>query len=400
MSVLDLVAEHGSPLWMADVDRVRANAARFRQAWSAWPDACFAYSYKTNRTPPFLEALAADGFVPEVVCEAELALAGQLGADAAGAIVNGPAKTPALLHRAARTGALVIADSAEELPRLAAAGVTRLGLRVAMAGVGSGPTRFGIAADDVPAAAARAAALGLRLEALGVHRVSIGFTGPLQPGGGLAAHVFSIWPQPPGLHAEAAGVLADLAARLAAAGTPVAAIDLGGGYPTGAALDECARDVVQALRDGGFEGRLVLEPGRALVADAVDLIVSVAAVKTLAGGERCVVVDGGTNLVPGALWRWPVVEPLEAGAGERSPALVTGPLCLNVDVLHPAAELPPLRPGDLLAVRAVGAYQQTQSTQFGDLRPAVVARDGGVWTPAVRRETIDDLLAGVVAEAY
>jgi hypothetical protein len=51
-----------------------------------------------------------------------------------------------------------------------------------------------------------------------------------------------------------------------------------------------------------------------------------------------------------------------------------------------------------LAVRAVGAYQQTQSTQFGDLRPAVVARDGGEWRPAVRRETVADLVAGAVSD--
>jgi hypothetical protein len=44
-------------------------------------------------------------------------------------------------------------------------------------------------------------------------------------------------------------------------------------------------------------------------------------------------------------------------------------------------------------VRAVGAYQQVQSTQFGDLRPAVVAREGGRWRPCARRETLDDLLA-------
>jgi diaminopimelate decarboxylase len=176
-------------------------------------------------------------------------------------------------------------------------------------------------------------------------------------------------------------------------------VDLGGGYPAGAELDRCAAGVIGVLEAGGFDGRLLLEPGRALVSDAVDLVVSVAAVKRLAGGERCVIVDGGTNLVPGALWRWPAIEPLGSAPGARSPALVTGPLCLNVDVLHPAAELPPLRPGDLLAVRAVGAYQQSQSTQFGDLRPAVVAREGGVWSLAVRRERVGDLIAGVVGEA-
>ena len=98
------------------------------------------------------------------------------------------------------------------------------------------------------------------------------------------------------------------------------------------------------------------------------------AVKRLEDGTTCAIVDAGTNLLPGALWSWPRIE-AAAGAGDRR-TLVTGPLCLNVDVLHPAAMLPALRPGDLLLVRAVGAYQQAQSTQFGDLRPAVVGPRG------------------------
>ena len=63
-----------------------------------------------------------------------------------------------------------------------------------------------------------------------------------------------------------------------------------------------------ALRDRGFGGRLMLEPGRALVTDAVDLAMTVVAVKTLADGTRCAVVDAGTNLLPGALWSWPAIE--------------------------------------------------------------------------------------------
>jgi diaminopimelate decarboxylase len=61
------------------------------------------------------------------------------------------------------------------------------------------------------------------------------------------------------------------------------------------------------------------------------------------------------------------------------PALVTGPLCLNVDVLHPRAELPAVRPRDTLVARAVGAYQQSAATVFGEPQPAVLVRRGGRW---------------------
>jgi diaminopimelate decarboxylase len=142
----------------------------------------------------------------------------------------------------------------------------------------------------------------------------------------------------------------------------------------------------------------VLEPGRALVADAVDLACTVVAVKTLADGTTCAVVDAGTDLLPGTLWAWPRLEALQPRPG-ATPTLVAGPLCLNIDVVAPAAELGELAVGDVLVARDVGAYQQVQSTQFGDLRPAVVARDGGTWHLHRRREELSDLITHEREEA-
>jgi UDPglucose--hexose-1-phosphate uridylyltransferase len=72
----------------------------------------------------------------------------------------------------------------------------------------------------------------------------------------------------------------------------------------------------------------------------------VRAVKRLADGTRCVIADAGTNLLPGALWRWPRVEAVAAGDGATTPALVAGPLNLVADVVHPAADLPALDEGE------------------------------------------------------
>jgi diaminopimelate decarboxylase len=389
MSVAELMAEHGSPLWLVDVDRALANLRGFRDAWeAAWPDVEVAYSYKTNRLPAILRALAAEGAGHEVVCEAEYALARDTIAAAGPDItVNGPAKPATLLARAAVDGALVIADSEDELERLAAAGVDRAGLRVALPGIGVEPTRFGIAPDAIAAAVRRARALGLDVEVLSAHQVSTGFDQPLSAAPRLGAAITVRWPPEPDGHAGAARRLGSLARELG-----IGAIDLGGGFPGPRAIAAHAEAVARALRESGFAGRVLLEPGRAIVTDAVDLACSVVAVKALADGTRCVIVDAGTNLLPGALWGWPRIEAL---AGEPAgPALVSGPLCLNVDVLHPAAPLPVVAAGDGLIVRAVGAYHQAQSTRFGDLQPAVVAREGGRWRACVRRETLEDLLAG------
>jgi diaminopimelate decarboxylase len=389
MNVAALLAEHGSPLWLVDLDRVRERWRGFRDAFDVcWPDVEIAYSYKTNRLPAILRTLAAEGAGHEVVCAAEYALAlDAIGADGSRIVVNGPAKPDVLLARAGHDGALVIADAADELERAARAGVRRVGLRVALPGVGVEPTRFGIPSNELAAAARRARDLGLHVEALSAHLVSTGFDRPLAEAKRPGTAIVVQWPPEPDRHADAAGHLGALATQLG-----VDSVDLGGGLPAAPAVTGHGRAIGTALRSSGFAGRLVLEPGRAIVTDAVALACTVVGVKELADGTRCVVADAGTNLLPGALWGPPLIEAVGGGA-PAGPALVSGPLCLNVDVLHPAVELPRVAVGDALLARDVGAYQQTQSTQFGDLRPAVVAFDDGRWTLCARRETLEDLLA-------
>jgi diaminopimelate decarboxylase len=396
VSTAALLAEHGSPLWLADVDRARERLAGLRAAWTAaWAGGDgveIAYSYKTNRTTAFLRAFADDGAGAEVVCAAEYALARDvIGVDGANVVVNGPAKPDALLLRAAADGALVIADSVPELERLALAGVIRAGLRVGLPGPEGTPSRFGIAPADVVAAGRRARDLGLTLEVLHVHLVSTDFTAELGADGAgtLAANVRVGWAKAPAVHAQAASMLAGFAAELGG----VDAIDIGGGIPAAPspASDAHAAAVADALHAAGFTGRLMLEPGRALVADAVDLACTVVAVKTLGDGSACAVLDAGTNLLPGALWAWPRLEALAPRPG-TTPTLVAGPLCLNIDVVAPAAALGELARGDVLVAREVGAYQQVQSTQFGDLRPAVLAREDATWRLHRRREELSDLI--------
>ena len=357
-----------SPVWVADVERFSSNLHAFAAAWRAeWPRTRVAYSYKTNRLVEFLHAAELGGAGAEVACEAEYELAiGVVETDPRDVVVDGPAKPDALLARAGAGGALVLADSAAELARAAAHGVTRIGLRVALESFTGAVTRFGIAPGEIADAAVAAARLGLSVEALSTHLVSTDF----DPATG---RIVVEWPRPAAEHARAAALLADLARLLRAGGHPVATIDLGGGFPGAPAVASHVRAVAGALRSGGFDGTLLLEPGRALVADAVDLVFTVVAVKTLADGSRCLVCDAGTNFLPGALTAPPRIEALEA-RGPLSPARVTGPLCLNVDVIHPRAQLPVLAPGARLVARSVGAYQQVAATQFGEPPPPVAVR--------------------------
>ncbi len=394
MTVADAVAAFGSPLWRADLDCARDAYRDLSGLFDrAWEDTVIAYSFKTNRLLALLVALTHAGAHAEVVCDAEYALARDilaLGGDRI--IVDGPAKTDTLLIRAAGDRALVMCDSPEEIDRAAGVGVERIGLRVRQDGALGASSRFGIRPDDIAAAACRVAAAGLSVEALGTHVVSTDVVESLDPSSNLAGQVRVRWPRGPHDHIRAAKSLARIARELREAGhPPISTLDLGGGLP---ASDDAAGHVdgiVQALREGGFDGRLVMEPGRALVAAAVDLVCTVIAVKRLDDGGRAVVVDAGTNHVPGALWQWPTVKSLRDGPSAGR-AMVCGPLCLNIDILHPAVDLPDVDPGDLIVIEGVGAYAQSHATQFGDARPAVMARDDGRWTLARRREDLSDLI--------
>lgn len=368
-----------SPVWVADVERFSSNLHEFAAAWRAhWPHTRVAYSYKTNRLVDFLHAAEQAGAGAEVVCEAEYELAiAVVETDPRKIVVDGPAKPDALLERAAAGRALVLADSIGELHRAAVAGVTRIGLRVALDSFTGAVTRFGIQPGEIAAAAGAAAGLGLSVEALSTHLVSTDF----DPATGRTV---VNWPRPPAEHARAATLLAGLARELRARGHAVTTIDLGGGFPPAPAVASHAREVASALRRSGFEGTLLLEPGRAIVADAVDLVFTVVAVKTLADGSRCLVCDAGTNFLPGALTAPPRID-APGTRGPVSPAIVTGPLCLNVDVINPRAQLPNVAPGARLVARSVGAYQQVAATHFGEPPPPVAVRDRAAQTVLCER---------------
>ena len=76
-------------------------------------------------------------------------------------------------------------------------------------------------------------------------------------------------------------------------------------------------------------------------------------------------------------------------------ARVVGKHCESGDVIVRDAWLPgDVRPGDLLAVAATGAYCRSMASNYNYLpRPAVVAADSGQCRVVLRRETLDDLLA-------
>ena len=197
---------------------------------------------------------------------------------------------------------------------------------------------------------------------------------------------------------SAVQVLLRLTDTLEAAGHEVSVLDLGGGWPMSytdvespeiEAFAEALTPLLETRARNGL--RIVLEPGRSILANSGVLLTRVQHVKK--GREKTFVIcDAGMHtLIRPAFYRafhfaWPVrVEPrhVPPTAGERLdlpgllPCDIVGPICETGDFLARGRELPPVERGDLIAVFSAGAYGMSMSSNYNDHgRSAEVLVDG------------------------
>lgn len=359
-----------TPLYVTDLDVAAASA----RAWQeALPGALVAYAVKANPDPALLHRLAAEGIGFEVVGPIELALALRAGCPPERIVVNGVGQTDADLVGALATGALVHAESPGALDALLRSGSGRIGLRINPAldaqthphlATGAASSKFGVALDELPEAIARMRAAGVPLASIGAH-IGSAIT-----------------------DSEPFGRLAELLARLARE-ADAARIDLGGGFAGSPA--EHAAAVQPHLPDAS---RLIVEPGRSVVAHAGWLLTRVVRVQS----RGHLVADAGmTELIRPMLYgaRHPITLLAPgATAAERSWTL-SGPICEAGDILARDLDLgAQAGEGALLAIGEVGAYGLAMAMSYnGRLRPAQAVIEGGELRLSRRRETLADLVA-------
>ena len=190
--------------------------------------------------------------------------------------------------------------------------------------------------------------------------------------------------------------------ELLVAGHAIDSIDVGGGlgvaYNTGQERTPRADEYVGAIRKAlaGFEGRLLLEPGRWLVAEAGVLVTRVIRVKH--GEARdFLVLDAAMNdlLRPSLYDAWHEIVPLHEAARPLRRYDVVGPVCETGDTFAVGRELPECRAGDLVLVGNTGAYGASMGSTYNS-RPlaAEVMLDRGRHAVVRRRQTFDEMIAG------
>jgi diaminopimelate decarboxylase len=192
-----------------------------------------------------------------------------------------------------------------------------------------------------------------------------------------------------------------LVVQLRNEGIQLKAIDAGGGlgidyhggvFDAEAKVAEYTEALEQALE--GFDGRLLLEPGRFIVAQAGALVARVLQVKRN-GKKTFVITDAAMNdLIRPALYQaHHEIVPVRPRRGRPRTVDVVGPVCETGDFFARDRKLAPVQPGDLVALLDAGAYGMAQSSNYNTRPRAVeVLVEGSKARVIRRRETMADLL--------
>ena len=399
-----LAKQYGTPLYVYSANQMLERLRLFQSAF-AGREHLVCYAVKANSSLAILKLLAGQGAGFDIVSGGELARVIAAAPDAAGRIVfSGVGKTADEIDCALGAGILEFnVESEAELQLLAARAKqrkvkARFALRVnpdvfadthPYISTGLREHKFGI---DIRKAAAiyRAAAKNKWLEP---HGISVHIGSQIRSAEPFGAAIRRV---------------SRLAAQLKNEGIALKAIDAGGGlgidYHGGSDGSEAAAKVAEyagAIEKAlaGFECRLLIEPGRFIVAQAGALVTRVLNVKKN-GKKTFVITDAAMNdLIRPALYQaYHEIVPVRQRAGRMRVVDVVGPVCETGDFFARDRQVKPVEPGDLLALLDAGAYGMAQSSNYNSrMRPAEVLVEGKKHRLIRRREEMKDLLATEIA---
>ena len=403
-----LAREFSTPLYVFDEETLRHQCRQFQSEFrSRYPDTAVAYAAKAYLGRALAAVLVQEGMSLDVVSGGELAIAGSVNFPPARIHFHGNNKPEEELRQALDYGVgRIVIDNFHELRLLDwlawARGLRQKVLLRLSPGIdphthahtttGILDSKFGIPMPTGQAEAALRQALetpGLELVGLHVH---------------MGSPIFELEPY----RQAAKVVLAFAAAMQRQYGFQLQEFSPGGGFAVQyvegqapPAIAEYAEAIVSALSEGCREcglslPRLIIEPGRAIVARAAVALYTIGSAKEVPGVRRFVSVDGGMadNIRPtlyGSQYSALVANKLLDS--RRELVTIAGKYCESGDILLRDADLPPLEPGDLLAMPAAGAYALAMASNYNaSLRPAIVLVKDGQAKLMRRRETYDDLM--------
>ena len=387
----------GTPLHAYSANAIRQRIGELKAALDGL-DATICYAVKANANLAILQLMAQAGVGADIVSVGELRRALNAGIPAGRIVFSGVGKSADEIAGALNVGILRFnVESLDELHTLQRLAKTqevtaRAAVRInpdvdaqthAKISTGKSENKFGVSIDEARRwFAGRKQLTHVQLDGLHVH---------------IGSQILSVEPFRLALQRVAA-----FWRELEQAGHPIASIDVGGGlgvcYREGTDQPVAAADYVAVIREAlaGFRGRLLLEPGRYLVAEAGVLLTRVIRVKP--GIERSfLILDAAMNdlLRPSLYDAWHDIVPVVDAARPRVTYDVVGPVCETGDTFARARALPECSAGDLLLIKATGAYGTSMASTYNS-RPlaAEVLLDQGRYAVVRRRQHFEDMIAG------
>lgn len=406
---VSLARKYGTPLYVIDEDKVRRSMRKFREIMQKYFPAGsrVLYASKALSYVDIYRVAASEGLGADVVSSGEIYTALKGGLPGSAMYFHGNNKTDEDIEYALGAGVgTFVADCREELEYLDAA-ARRIGkkqdvlLRITpgidphthkKVVTGSVDSKFGTPIETGQAYELVRFALGLKNITLRGFHSHIG------------SQIFDSGP-----FSDAAEIMmrfiADLSGKL---GYTAEYLNLGGGYGVTYTEDRADLDADRVLREiseklTGLAGefgievpKIIIEPGRALVAAAGVTLYTVGSVKTIPGYRTYVSIDGGMPDNPRyALYQSDYTALIASKAAEPASQRVTiaGRCCESGDLIQENAPLQSCRRGDILAVLVTGAYNYSMASNYNRIpRPAMVSVSGGKDRLVVRRESFEDLV--------
>ena len=405
--LVDLARRHGTPLYIYDEATVRQRASEYVAAMGGAGQVL--YSAKAFASPQFLRVIADEGLGLDVVSEGELHLALKSGFPRERVHFLGNNKSVADVEAAYGAGATIVIDGEHEFDLLREVvpdgSRARVMLRLSPGvkpdthdhiSTGQLDSKFGFSIESGAARHAVERALQHpKLELIGLHSH-------------IGSQIFALRAYEDameimlGLLSELRDVLGFEPRKLGAGGGLGIAYTHDDDPPTPRHFVETVRHALAAgcARRDLKVPELVVEPGRSIAGPAGMALYTVGSIKDIPGVRRYVAVDGGMgdNIRPklyGARYEaFLASDPERATDGEVT---IAGKYCESTDILITDIAMPPLKPGDVIAVPAAGAYCLAMASNYNGMpRPEVLMLREGEAHVMRRRETLDDLLAAEI----
>ena len=410
VSTAEMAKKYGTPLYLMDEDKIRSNCRVYKNAMDKYFDgnAMPLYASKASSFKRIYEIIKEEGLGIDVVSSGEIYTALKAGLSLENAYFHSNNKTDWDIEFAIdnKIGYFVV-DNAEELEVInKTAGkkgiVQKILLRLTPGidthtyeaiNTGKVDSKFGSAIETGQAEEITKYALSLKnIDLAGFH-----------------CHIGSQVFDSDTFFRSSEIMLSYIAEIKSKYNFEARELSLGGGYGVRYVetdpcidIDENIKTVAERVKEYCEKfslkiPKILMEPGRSIVADAGMTIYTVGTVKTIPGYKNYVSIDGGMTDNPrfalyGSEYTVLVANKVDEKADFN--CSVVGRCCESGDIIQENVMLPrPVR-GDLVAVCTTGAYNYSMASNYNRLpRPPIVMLSGGKDYVAVKRETLDDIIS-------